>query len=78
MPTTALRWTLTTPPKHWRIDWSSVRCIGSLYYLAYAFPHGFTSGCPTELVDLEFAVILLSIALHGVTAQPRCPGTASS
>lgn len=65
-----LRWTRTTPAQRWLIGWFGVRGIGSLYYLAYAFAHGFTSSRATELVDLAFSVIALSIGLHGVTAQP--------
>lgn len=64
----ALRWTRTTRLQRGLIGWFGVRGIGSLFYLAYAFGHGFQPGTP--LADLAISVVALSIAVHGITTQP--------
>lgn len=66
----ALRWTRTHPMQRWLIGWFGVRGIGSLYYLAYASSRGFASPRGAELADLAVSVVAISIAVHGVTAQP--------
>ncbi|HEY0192330.1 MAG TPA: cation:proton antiporter [Kofleriaceae bacterium] len=65
-----LRWTRTTSSQRWLIGWFGVRGIGSLYYVAYAFRNGFARDGASEIADLAFSVIALSIAIHGITAQP--------
>ncbi|HET9621557.1 MAG TPA: cation:proton antiporter [Kofleriaceae bacterium] len=66
----ALGWTRTTAMQRGLIGWFGVRGIGSLYYLAYAFTHGFMTSHARELADLAISVVALSVVVHGVTAQP--------
>lgn len=51
-------------------SWFGVRGIGSLYYLMYAIQHGLPENIALELIHLTFAVVALSILVHGVSAKP--------
>ncbi len=51
------------------ISFFGIRGIGSLYYLAYAMGEARFSG-DREIWAIAGAVILLSIALHGITSAP--------
>jgi NhaP-type Na+/H+ or K+/H+ antiporter len=53
------------------VSWFGVRGIGSLYYMAFAVGEGVLSGREERLVVwTTIACVLLSIAVHGITAGP--------
>jgi sodium/hydrogen antiporter len=57
-------------PRRLLIGWVGIRGIGTLNYLAYALTHGL-AGPPSMLAaQLALTVVVLSILVHGVTAQP--------
>ena len=61
---------IASPPgERAAIAFFGVRAVGSVYYLAYALNKGDFPAAPTLWAVAAF-VILLSAALHGVTAFP--------
>jgi NhaP-type Na+/H+ or K+/H+ antiporter len=50
--------------------WFGVRGIGSVYYLMYAINHGLPQGLARDLIDITLVVIMLSIAVHGISVKP--------
>ncbi len=52
------------------IGWFGIRGIGSLYYLMYATNHGIDAVLATELTALTLSVMVVSIAVHGVSVTP--------
>lgn len=50
--------------------WFGVRGIGSVYYLMYAINHGLPQGLARQLIDITLVVIMLSIAVHGISVKP--------
>ncbi|MYN09285.1 cation:proton antiporter [Pseudoduganella aquatica] len=50
--------------------WFGVRGIGSVYYLMYAINHGLPQGLARNLIDITLVVIMLSIAVHGISVKP--------
>jgi NhaP-type Na+/H+ or K+/H+ antiporter len=50
--------------------WFGVRGIGSIYYLMYSVNHGLPQGLARELIDITLVVIMLSIAVHGISVKP--------
>ncbi|CAN7400697.1 cation:proton antiporter [Pseudoduganella sp. LjRoot289] len=52
------------------VSWFGVRGIGSVYYLMYAVNHGLPQGLARELIDITLVVIMLSIAVHGISVKP--------
>lgn len=52
------------------MGWFGIRGLGSLYYLTYALGKGITGESAERLSWITFTVVVLSIALHGVTAAP--------
>jgi NhaP-type Na+/H+ or K+/H+ antiporter len=52
------------------MGWLGIRGIGSLYYLAYCVNHGLDAGAAHDICRIVLTVLILSIALHGLTAQP--------
>ncbi|KQV80671.1 sodium:proton antiporter [Massilia sp. Root351] len=50
--------------------WFGVRGIGSVYYLMYAINHGLPQALARELIDITLVVIMLSIAVHGISVKP--------
>jgi NhaP-type Na+/H+ or K+/H+ antiporter len=51
-------------------SWFGVRGIGSIYYLMYSVNHGLPPGLARELIDITLVVIMLSIAVHGISVKP--------
>jgi sodium/hydrogen antiporter len=79
----ALLGTRTTQGERRAIAFFGIRGFGSVYYLAYAFNHAEFDHKPELWAAVIFAV-LLSVAVHGITATPvmraldrrrRRPGT---
>jgi NhaP-type Na+/H+ or K+/H+ antiporter len=52
------------------VAWFGVRGIGSIYYLMYAINHGLPLLLARDLIDIVLVVIMLSIAVHGVSVKP--------
>ena len=52
------------------MGWFGIRGIGSLYYLCYALTHDLPQVHATTLVALTVAVVVTSIAVHGVSVTP--------
>ena len=52
------------------IGWFGIRGIGSLYYLMYATNHGIDAVLAAELTTLTLSVVVVSIAVHGVSVTP--------
>jgi NhaP-type Na+/H+ or K+/H+ antiporter len=50
--------------------WFGVRGIGSVYYLMYAINHGLPQPLARDLIDITLVVIMLSIAVHGISVKP--------
>jgi len=50
--------------------WFGVRGIGSLYYLMFAIVHGLPEDLALKLMHLTLVVVVLSIVLHGSSANP--------
>ena len=50
--------------------WFGVRGIGSMYYLMYAVNHGLPQPLARDLIDITLVVIMLSIAVHGISVKP--------
>lgn len=58
------------PATRWLFGWFGIRGVGSLYYLSYALGEGL-QGEPAEMIAwITFIVVILSVALHGITATP--------
>jgi NhaP-type Na+/H+ or K+/H+ antiporter len=62
--------TPTSRTQRWLLGWFGVRGIGSLYYLSYALNHGLAPRAGSELACITLTVLVTSIVLHGITAQP--------
>jgi NhaP-type Na+/H+ or K+/H+ antiporter len=73
-PVAGLIGLLGTPVPRWEraaIAFFGIRGMGSVYYLAYAYNNGdFTSGSMQTLWAITSLTILISIAVHGITATP--------
>src|SRR5450755_3466487 len=52
------------------IGWFGIRGIGSLYYLMYATQHGLAPDLASRMGALVFAVVVVSIVVHGVSVTP--------
>jgi NhaP-type Na+/H+ or K+/H+ antiporter len=63
-----------SPVHRWEraaIAFFGIRGMGSLYYLAYAFNQGgFDTGATETLWAITSLTVVLSVAVHGVTATP--------
>jgi NhaP-type Na+/H+ or K+/H+ antiporter len=57
-------------PRRWLMGWLGVRGVGTINYLAYALNHGLRGRDATMLANLAITTVVLSVILHGVTAQP--------
>ena len=58
-------------PVHRRLmAWFGLRGIGSLYYLSYALGHGFGGAEADRVGGLVLAVVVASVAVHGVSVTP--------
>jgi NhaP-type Na+/H+ or K+/H+ antiporter len=60
----------TSLPQRWLIGWFGIRGIGSLYYLCYAYTHGFAGEEARVAAAIVVPVIAMSIVLHGTSANP--------
>ncbi len=73
-PVTGLVGLFGSPVHRWEraaIAFFGIRGMGSVYYLSYAFNNGdFETGAMQTLWAITSLTILISIALHGVTATP--------
>ena len=58
----------TTQGERWTIAFFGVRGVGTIYYLAYAT--GFLGTETVELWSIAGLAVVLSVALHGITATP--------
>jgi NhaP-type Na+/H+ or K+/H+ antiporter len=56
--------------QRWLIGWFGIRGVGSLYYLSYAVNHGLDPALADRLIALTLAVVVASIAVHGVSVTP--------
>jgi NhaP-type Na+/H+ or K+/H+ antiporter len=52
------------------IAWFGIRGIGSVYYLSYAATHGLDAQLTSTLAGFVFAIIALSILVHGISVTP--------
>lgn len=59
-----------TLPRRVILGWLGVRGIGSLYYLAYAATHGLSREDATSLAQWIVTMVVVSVALHGMSTQP--------
>lgn len=66
----ALLGSIAPPPRRLLIGWIGIRGIGTLNYLAYAITHGLGTRDSMLAAQLALTVVVLSILVHGVTAQP--------
>jgi NhaP-type Na+/H+ or K+/H+ antiporter len=57
-------------PRRLLIGWIGIRGIGTLNYLAYALTHGLAGPSSMLAAQLALTIVVLSILVHGVTAQP--------
>lgn len=57
-------------PRRWLMGWLGVRGVGTINYLAYALNHDLRGRDATMLANLAITTVVLSVILHGVTAQP--------
>ncbi len=73
-PVTGLVGLIGSPVHRWEraaIAFFGIRGMGSVYYLSYAFNNGdFETGAMQTLWAITSLTILISIAIHGVTATP--------
>lgn len=60
---------LSKPQKYF-ISWFGIRGIGSLYYLMYAIQKGIPLETAETLSRITFAVIAVSILVHGISVTP--------
>lgn len=58
------------PARRLLVGWIGIRGIGTLNYLAYAITHGLSARDSMLAAQVALTVVVLSILLHGVTAQP--------
>jgi len=56
--------------QRWLIGWFGIRGVGSLYYLSFAITHGLDPALADRLVSLTLAVVVTSIAVHGISVTP--------
>ncbi|GAB3777108.1 cation:proton antiporter [Ramlibacter monticola] len=56
--------------QRWLIGWFGIRGVGSLYYLTFAVNHGLDPALAQRLIALTLAVVVTSIAVHGVSVTP--------
>ena len=54
----------------WLIAWFGIRGIGSVYYLMYAISHGLDEANADYLLSITSAVVVASVAAHGVSVTP--------
>ncbi|RAN81754.1 sodium:proton antiporter [Bacillus sp. SRB_336] len=66
----ALSGSSAPPVRRLLIGWIGIRGIGTLNYLAYAITHGLAADDSMRAAQLALTVVVLSILVHGVTAQP--------
>ncbi|MDY7008219.1 MAG: sodium:proton antiporter [Cyanobacteriota bacterium] len=52
------------------VGWFGVRGVGSLYYLFYALGKGFDGEVAEAVTWIAIAVVMMSIALHGISTTP--------
>lgn len=57
-------------PSQWLMGWFGIRGVGSLYYLTYALGEGFTGATAEQVAWIVYTVIIISIALHGISSTP--------
>lgn len=57
-------------PRRLMMGWLGVRGIGTVNYLAYALTHGLDGNDATMATALAVTTVVLSVILHGATAQP--------
>ena len=72
-PLTVLLCLLGSPTdlqQRWLVGWFGIRGIGSLYYLSYAYTHGFAGEEARLAAAIVVPVVALSIVFHGVSATP--------
>ncbi len=62
--------TASSNGQRWLMGWFGLRGIGSLYYLTYALNHGAAGALGQEVSNLTLSTVMLSILIHGVSAQP--------
>ena len=60
----------TSRPQRALVSWFGIRGIGSMYYLMYAIEHGVPEELANRLVSLTFAIIAISVVVHGVSVTP--------
>lgn len=60
----------TSMQQRWLAGWFGIRGIGSLYYLCYAYTHGFIGEEARLAAAIVVPVIAISIVFHGVSATP--------
>ena len=52
------------------VGWFGIRGVGSVYYLAYAFGHGFAGEAAQQLAALVLSLVAISIVAHGISVTP--------
>ena len=60
----------TTLPQRALMGWFGIRGIGSLYYVMFAIDHGLDPVLADRLMALVFAVVVVSVVVHGVSVTP--------
>ena len=60
----------TTLAQRALMGWFGIRGIGSLYYMMFAINHGLEPVLADRLMALVFAVVVVSIVVHGVSVTP--------
>ncbi len=52
------------------IAWFGIRGIGSIYYLTYAFTHGFSGELAQRVAIIVYCTVVASIFIHGISGLP--------
>ena len=60
----------TTLQQRALMGWFGIRGIGSLYYVMFAINHGLDPVLADRLMALVFAVVVVSVVVHGVSVTP--------